>query len=158
MVILRILKEKNISRNYLSWMNNKKIQRFTEQKYKKHTFKDLKEFIETKRKSKTDFLFGIFLKKNNEHVGNIKLGDINFFHKTGEISYFIGNKENWDKGYASDAISEIIKIAKKKKLKKICAYIYKENIGSAKVLEKNKFKLEGILREQLILKTKEQVS
>ena len=57
MVILRILKEKNISRNYLSWMNNKKIQRFTEQKYKKHTFKDLKEFIETKRKSKTDFLF-----------------------------------------------------------------------------------------------------
>jgi hypothetical protein len=72
MVILRILKEKNISRNYLSWMNNKKIQRFTEQKYKKHTFKDLKEFIETKRKSKTDFLFGIFLKKNNEHVGNIK--------------------------------------------------------------------------------------
>ena len=134
-------------------MNDKKIQRFTEQKYKKHTFKDLKEFIETKEKVKQTFYLE-FLKKNNEHVGNIKLGDINFFHKTGEISYFIGNKENWDKGYASDAISEIIKIAKKKKIEKDLSYIYKENIGSAKVLEKNKFKLEGILREQLILKNK----
>ena len=39
-------------------------------------------------------------------------------HKTAEISYFIGEKNLWGKGYMAKAIHEIIKIAKKKKIKK----------------------------------------
>ncbi len=154
MIILKTLTKKNITKKYLSWMNDKTTQKFTEQRYKKHKLSDLKKFIKTKKNNKLEYLFGIFIKKNNEHVGNIKLGDINFFHKTGDISYFIGNKENWKKGYASKAIELIIKIAKKKGLKKICASLYKENKGSMKVLKKNKFKLEGELHKQLIINNK----
>ena len=55
--------------------------------------------------------------KNNNHIGNIKLGPINFIHKNAVISYFIGEKKLWKRGYTTLAIEEIIKIAKKRELK-----------------------------------------
>ena len=48
---------------------------------KKHSLADIRKFVVEKNKSKNEFLFGIFIEKRNEnlHIGNIKLGPINFF-------------------------------------------------------------------------------
>lgn len=152
LIILKKLNlNEDISKKYLNWMNDKEVHKYTEQKYKKHSFKDLKNFVEEKNRSKIEFLFGIFLKENNQytHVGNIKLGPINFTHKNAEISYFIGEKKMWGKGFTTLAIKEIIKIAKKKGLKKLKAGFIKMNTGSRKVLLKNGFKTEGIFRSEV---------
>ena len=93
--------------------------------------------------------------KKKEHIGNIKLGPINFIHRHGSISYFIGNKDCWGKRYTTKAISEIIKMAKNKfKLKKLRAGVIEINIGSKIVLEKNNFKQEGILKSQQLFQGK----
>ena len=123
MIYLKELTTKNVSKVYLGWMNDYKVHKFTEQKNKKHTLKKICKFVERKRKSKDEFLYGIFLKKNKEHIGNIKLGPINRIHKNADISYFIGNKSYWGKGYTTLAIAKIIKIAKKKRYKKITGRI-----------------------------------
>ncbi len=145
MIILKKLSiKKNISLNYLKWMNDNDVQKYTEQRFKKHSLKDIRNFVENKNSSKDEFLFGIFIKKKKLlHIGNIKLGPVNFIHKTAFISYFIGEKSFWGKSYGSKAISEIIKIAKKKKLKKLKAGVYEQNLASQKVLKKNGFKIEG---------------
>jgi len=156
-IILRKLNlKKDISKKYQSWMNDLEVHRYTEQKYTKHSLNNIRKFVEEKNKSKNEFLYGIFLKKNNLniHIGNIKLGPINFIHKTGEISYFIGEKDLWGKGYTTLAIKEIIKTAKKMGLKKLKAGLYEMNIGSKKVLEKNNFKLEGKMKSEIIYKGK----
>ena len=156
-IILRKLNlKKDISKKYQSWMNDLEVHRYTEQKYTKHSLNNIRKFVEEKNKSKNEFLYGIFLKKNNLniHIGNIKLGPINFIHKTVEISYFIGERELWSKGYTTLAIKEIIKIAKKMGLKKLKAGLYEMNIGSKKVLEKNGFKIEGKFKSELIFKNK----
>lgn len=156
-IILRKLNlNKDISNKYLNWMNDSKVHKYTEQKYKKHSLTNIRKFVLEKNKSKNEFLYGIFLKKNNLkiHIGNIKLGPINFMHKTGEISYFIGEKELWGKGYTTLAIKEVIKIAKKKGLKKLKACLYEMNIGSKKVLKKNNFKLEGRMKSEIVYKSK----
>tara|TARA_B100001057_G_scaffold37108_1_gene33586 strand:+ start:5894 stop:6457 length:564 start_codon:yes stop_codon:yes gene_type:complete len=147
---------KDISKNYLKWMNDLEVHKYTEQRYTKHSLINIRKFVKEKNKSKNEFLYGIFLKKNNlnTYIGNIKLGSINFIHKTGEISYFIGEKEFWGKGYTTLAIKEIIKIAKKKGLKKLKAGLYEMNIGSKKVLEKNGFKFEGKFKSERIFKNK----
>lgn len=143
---------KDVSKKYLNWMNDLEVQKYTEQKYMYHSLTGIKKFVKEKNKSKYEFLYGIFLKRNNFniHIGNIKLGPINFIHKTGEISYFIGEKEFWGKGYTTLAIKEIIKIARKKGLKKLKAGFYEMNIGSKKVLEKNNFKLEGKMKSEIV--------
>ena len=106
--------KKDITIKYLNWMNDPEIHKYTEQRYKKHSLADIRKFVVEKNKSKNEFLFGIFIEKRNEnlHIGNIKLGPINFFHKNAEISYFIGEKKLWGKGYGSLAIKKII-ISKK---------------------------------------------
>lgn len=147
---------KDISNKYLKWMNDLEVHKYTEQKYIKQSKNKIRKFVKEKNKSKNEFLYGIFLKKKNlnVHIGNIKLGAINFTHKTGQISYFIGEKELWGKGYTTLAIKEIVKIAKKMGLKKLKAGLYEMNIGSKKVLEKNNFKLEGKLKSEIIYRGK----
>ena len=157
MIILRRLNlKKDISKKYLNWMNDLEVHKYTEQRYIKHSLVNIRKFVREKNKSKNEFLYGIFLKKKNLniHIGNIKLGPVNFIHGTAEISYFIGEKELWGKGYATSAIKKIIKIAKKMGLKKLKAGLYEMNIGSKKVLEKNNFKLEGKMKSEIIHKGK----
>ena len=147
---------KDISDKYLTWMNDLEIHKYTEQKHIKHSLSQIRRFVKEKNKSKNEFLYGIFLRRNKIkiHIGNIKLGPINFIHKSSEISYFIGERDLWGKGYTTLAIQEIVKIAKKKGLKKLKAGLYEMNIGSKKVLEKNNFKLEGKMKSEIIYKGK----
>ena len=140
-----------ITKKYIEWMNSAEILKYTEQRFRKHSLIDIKNFVSSKKKSKVEFLYGIYVYFENKkiHVGNIKLGPIDFNHKTAEISYFIGDIKYHNKGIASLAIKNILLITKKKfRLKKITAGVYSNNISSKKVLLKNKFKLEGILINQ----------
>ncbi len=156
-IILRKLNsKKDITSKYKKWMNDLKVQKYTEQKYFKHNLSDIKKFVKEKNQSKYEFLYGIFIREKNSniHIGNIKLGPINYLHKSAKISYFIGEKKLWGKGYATSAIKEIIKIAKKKNIKKLKAGLYSMNIGSKKVLIKNGFKVEGRLKSEILYKNK----
>lgn len=155
-ILKRLNLNKDISKKYQNWMNSPEIQQYTEQKNTKHSLTDIKKFVKEKNKSKNEFLYGIFLKKNNSntHIGNIKLGPISIVHKNANISYFIGEKRLWNKGYTTLAIKEIINIAKKKGVKKLKAGLYEMNLGSKKVLLKNGFKIEGIFKSEIIYKKK----
>ncbi len=153
-ILKRLNPNKDISKNYQNWMNSLEIQQYTEQKNTKHSITDIKNFVSEKNKSKNEFLYGIFLRKNklNLHIGNIKLGPISLVHKSANISYFIGEKRLWNKGYTTLAIKEIIKIAKRKGVKKLKAGLYEMNLGSKQVLIKNGFKIEGIFKSEIIYK------
>ena len=153
-IYLKELNKNDVNLRYLKWMNDRDIHKYTEQKYKVHKIQDIKKFVLEKKKSKNEFLYGIFLHKDNLHIGNIKLGPINFTHKFSEISYFIGDTNYWNKGYGSLAIKLIIMKAKKKKIKKLIAGCYELNVNSKKVLIKNNFKLEGKLRSHIFFKKK----
>jgi ribosomal-protein-alanine N-acetyltransferase len=147
---LKELKYSDISKEYIKWLNDFETVKFTEQRYKKHTKRDVVNYVKNQKKSKNNFLYGIFLydeKNNKRHVGNIKLGSIDFNHKNAYISYLIGNKSYLNIGIATWAISKVITIAKKKfKLKKLFAGTYSINYASRKVLKKNNFKCEGTLK------------
>ena len=155
-ILKKLTLRKDISLKYQGWMNDFEVHKFTEQKYMKHSLIKIRKFVREKNNSKNEFLYGIFLKEDNSmtHIGNIKIGPINFIHRNAELSYFIGEKKLWGKGYTSLAIIEATKIAKRMGIKKLKAGCYEKNIGSKKVLEKNKFKLEGKLESEFIYKKK----
>ena len=56
------------------------------------------KFVDEKYKSDVDILFGIYFEKI--HVGNIKLGPIDWKNGEGEVSYIIGEKRFWGMGLA----------------------------------------------------------
>ena len=86
-LILKKLLPEDANPEYLKWMNDKEVTKFTEQRFKKHSLSEIKNFIKEKNISKVEFLFGIFVvdKSVKTHVGNIKLGPINKFHQSAEV-------------------------------------------------------------------------
>ena len=65
---------KDVNKTYLLWMNDSEIFKYSKQSYKKHSLRQIKEFVLNKKKSKNEFLYKIVIYKNkkNKHVGNIK--------------------------------------------------------------------------------------
>jgi len=156
-IVLTELYPKMVSKKYLKWMKSKEIVKFTEQRFIKHSKKKIINFVRSKKNSKKEFLYGIYIKMNTKkiHVGNIKLGPIDYNHKNAEISYLIGDKNLQNKGIGTKAIMEILFMAKKKfKLKKIIAGVYSNNFSSRKILLKNGFKLEGTIKKYYLYKKK----
>ena len=156
-IILEELRPNMVSEKYLMWLNSKEIVKFTEQRFIKHSKKKIINFVRSKKNSKNEFLYGIFIKMNSKkiHIGNIKLGPICYNHKNAKISYLIGEKNLQNEGLGTKAIKEMLYIAKKRfKLKKIIAGTYSNNFSSQKVLLKNGFKLEGNLKKYFLYKKK----
>ena len=63
------------------------------------------DFIHNQYNSPNNILFGIFVKDTNEHIGNIKIGPINFTYLRTELGIIIGEKNFWKKGFASESLS-----------------------------------------------------
>lgn len=157
MIILKKLSiNKHVTTKYLKWLNDIDVTKYTEQRHYKNTLKKIKNFINEKNKSSNDYLFGIFFKQGKllNHIGNIILARINHIHKTADVTYIIGEKKYWSRGFASKAVKKIELFAKKKNIKKLNAELYSCNKASEKVLKKCGFRIEGIIKSAVIFKNK----
>ncbi len=149
MVTIRRLQLKDVSQNYVAWLNDDDVVKYTEQRWRKHTIDDVRDYVSRTLSSDTEFLYGIFV--DGEHVGNIKLGAVSRHHKTAWISFLIGNKAFWGHGVATAAIAALIKIAFTEfDLEKLSAGTYANNTASEIALKRNGFKLEAVREKQYV--------
>lgn len=147
-IYLRLLHPNDASREYLNWLKDLKVTRFMECRYYRYSFKELMTYIRNMHRSNNNFLFGIFLKDNREHIGNVKIGNINVLHRFADLGIMIGKKECWGKGYGSEAIKLITMFAfNKLRLHKLFAGIYANNKGSYKAFLKCGYSDAGRLRK-----------
>ena len=147
-MLLEPLTEADYSEEYLTWLNDEFVNRYLETRWEKQTEEKIKSFIRAIEMDHDCALYRIIV--NNTHIGNIKLGPINWNNKYADIGYLIGNRNYWGKGLATEAVAMVTKFAfEELELNKCVAGVYLGNIASAKVLEKVGFTLEGCLKEQL---------
>jgi RimJ/RimL family protein N-acetyltransferase len=101
--------------------------------------------------SDNNFLFAIIEKSTMNHIGNIKIGPINKFHNFADISYFIGDRDSWGRGYATEAVKALTEYSfKNLGLELIIAGVYQSNIGSQHVLKKAGYSLEGSISNKFL--------
>ena len=138
----------DLNKEWVSWLNNRNTNKHSEKKNKKHTLKSQKEYLIDVLQDQTKIHFMIIL--NKKKIGTMLVSKISKKNRHCEISYMIGLKENWNKGIGFEAIKLVKKfILMKIKLNKIYAGIRSDNIGSKKILIKNKFKLEAKLKDYI---------
>ena len=139
---LMILKESDVTQSYVDWYSNRDVTSFSDNQYRIFTLDGQKNYVNSCLNNDDIDLYGIFF--GDLHIGNIVISGLSSVHKRAEITYVIGDTEYWGKGAASYAISEIVKKSKTDYgLNRLYAGLAEGNIGSARVLEKNGFKLEG---------------
>lgn len=95
-------------------------------------------------------MVSFFIIYKNKFVGTISLNNISPDFKNAQVG-FILLPDYWGKGLMSEALSEFMKfIFKNTNLFRISAFVCAKNKPSIKVLEKNKFKKEGLLKKSAI--------
>jgi ribosomal-protein-alanine N-acetyltransferase len=145
-LVLRPLGPSDVSDRYVRWLNDPNINRFLEVRLKKHSRESTRSFVEHVNGSADALMLGLFINGGTDHIGNIKIGPINSYHKRAEIGLLIGEPGEWGKGYASEAIGAISKFAHEKLgLRKITAGCYSDNIGSIRSFLKAGYTFEARL-------------
>lgn len=149
-IILRPLVEKDINRNYLTWINDPQVTKYMETGIFPTTLKELKDFYIKIKQSKSDIIFAICDKKTNKHIGNIKLGGINWIHRFADLGIMIGEKAYWSKGYGQEACRLVLEYAfKRLNLNKVILGVYETHEPAIKMYRKVGFKIEGKIKRLL---------
>ena len=138
---LRNITLDDCNENYLNWMNDSEINKYLESRFTRHTIESLKDFVTSMNSTNNNILFAIIDKKTDNHIGNIKLGNIHPIHKYADIGLIIGDKNYWGHGIATNAINLVSTYAfDELHLRKVFAGVYENNIGSIRAFEKCGFK------------------
>lgn len=141
----------SISEKYVSWLNQPEVNRYLELRFFKNDSQSIANFVKTLNVSSENYFFGIYLNKCGTHIGNIKLGPIDFNHLTATIGILIGDSNFWGRGLATESIVLLKDFAfQELKLIKLTAGCYSNNLGSAKAFLKAGFLQEGLLKSQVI--------
>ena len=149
---LTLFSKKDINFKYIKWLNNKKLLRYSNNRFKKNTYHTLKKYFLSFDK-KNDFFFKIS-SLNNIFIGTITC-HINHNHKTANVGIMIGDKEFTKQGFGLDAWNSLINyLFKEKKINKICAGTMDCNIAMKKICKKSGMKMEARFKNHEKLRKK----
>lgn len=96
------------------------------------------------------FGFGIFLKENDQLIGNIMIANIRRGPSQSCIMGYSLDQAYNGRGYTTEAVSYVLNFAfRELKLHRVEAGVMPSNTGSIRVLEKSGFTREGLSRENL---------
>jgi len=94
--------ENNITNEYLNWLNDPIVVKFSKQREEQHTYQTSLKFLNSYIKSQNDIFLAIYLKNENTYIGTMT---INFSdeYKEAELRILIGEKKYWGKGLGKDS-------------------------------------------------------
>lgn len=96
--------------------------------------------------------WAIEYKEDKKLIGSIDFVTWDIENNIAEVEYAI-NSKYWNKGIMTEALKAVIKFGfEKMDLNRIELYCDERNIASARVMEKNGLKLEGVLRAKKFVK------
>ena len=145
-LVFKRLSGDHISTEYLSWLNDHKVNMFLETKGN-YTMDLLKTYIEEQYKNEIYF-WAIHLKNSNKHIGNIKIDPIDLKLNSGEYGVLMGDTLNWGKGYAKEASIRIIEYCfEELKLSKITLGVIQDNVNAVKLYEKIGFTIDEVKKD-----------
>ena len=123
-------------------MNDRDTSKYLINYNKKYNLEDIQKYVKFLSNSKLDYFYSIH-KKNNEHIGNLRLGPIQQKTNTIRFGMMIGNKKNWGKGIGSQVMEFTInQCFKKNNFDKIILSVSDKNKAAIKLYEKFKFKID----------------
>lgn len=148
-VFLRPVTLEDVSQAYCAWLNDPEVNRYLETRFAVQTLASVRSYVANATAAPDIIFLAIIEKATDRHIGNIKLGPVLQHHQRGEISFFIGEKGCWGKGYATEAVGLLTDYALcRLSLLKVTAGCYSTNLGSKRVFEKLGYEREAVFKKQ----------
>jgi len=148
-IALRPLKESDFTKRYLAWFRDPEVTRFLEARNISRA--DAAAHLRAGEDGKRWALYAICLRADGRHIGNLKIGPIDWRHRVSDLVTVIGERDAWGQGHARAAIRAGIAIAfDELNLRKLSASIDSRNLGSIRAYEAAGFTVEAALKDQFM--------
>ena len=141
-----------ITERVMGWFNDGQLMKYYTNSKRKITKESLLNAIEEGEKKGNQYTFGIYYKENDVLIGTLKLGPINFNHKTSDLVALIGDRHYLGKGLSPKAISlGNILAFDYCDIRKLYGGMYESNIPSIKAYLRAGWLVEARLRGQYLV-------
>tara|TARA_Y100001970_G_scaffold277806_1_gene382565 strand:- start:539 stop:1105 length:567 start_codon:yes stop_codon:yes gene_type:complete len=153
-IYLRAFEKKDISKQYLSWVNNHNIVKFMDTCHYPKSINDLEIYYKDNKRSKTNILFSVILKKHNKHIGNATISNINWIHRNCYYGRLIGQNTKL-KNIGSEVLNLLqYYVFEKLNLNSMVTSVAEDNIASIKSNIKCGMKKVGNIQDSVFLNSK----
>jgi len=106
LVNLRLFTLDDISEQYIGWLNDKDVVKYSNQKFIKHTQETCNNFFDSFKDSQSLFI-AIEDALSRNVMGTLTV-HCNSSHNTADVGILLGNKAFWGKGYAKQAWCSVV--------------------------------------------------
>ena len=147
-IYLRPLEREDLNERYLGWLNDPEVNRYLESGIFPYTRDELERFYEQVTGSPDQVILAIVDKETDQHIGNVKLGPINWVHRKATFGILIGDKQFWGKGIGVEVTRLMVEYGFfRLNLRRIDLGVNAENEAAVRSYEKVGFRVEGRFRE-----------
>jgi RimJ/RimL family protein N-acetyltransferase len=149
-IYLRPLERTDLNETYLAWLNDAEVTRYMETGTFPATMHDLEKFYEAVTGSRSEVIFAIADRKSDRHIGNVKLGPINWVHRHATFGIMIGEKGFWARGIGQEATRLAVEYAfERLNLNRVTLGVFAEHESAVRCYEDVGFRVEGRARQDL---------
>lgn len=129
-------------KTYTKWLNDIEVARGIHQYQKTISYENEKDFLEKFVRGQYNYAI---VKNDNTLIGTCALSEVDLIDGVATLGIFIGEKDNRNKGYGSEAINLLVDYGfKHLNLRNIMLKVYEFNKGAIKCYEKCGFETIGI--------------
>ncbi len=109
--------------------------------------KTIQKWVEKQYENPNDYSFAIRLLENDRIIGGIGLDGINWTQRESFVGIGLGEKDDWGKGYGTDAMRVILRYAfTELNLRRVSLDVFEYNPRGIRSYEKAGFVVEGRVR------------
>ncbi len=153
-VRLSAVDPEELAKAYAVWNSDSELMRLLDSRAAHmHSAKGIKEFLEKEieKESPANHFFTIRTLNDNRLLGDINLNVINWGARDAFVGIGIGNRNDWGKGYGTDAMKIILRFAFTEiNLRRVTLTVFEYNPRAIRCYEKAGFQHEGCLRGALL--------
>jgi RimJ/RimL family protein N-acetyltransferase len=140
--------EREDARQCVAWFNHPEITR-TLLTHRPINLRAEEQFIDKALQNERDLVLGIATLASDRLIGVTGLKDIDYRNRHAGFGITIGEKEEWGKGYGTEATRLVVAHAfETLNLNRVWLHVYEYNERGIRSYEKVGFQKEGILRQE----------
>lgn len=134
--------------DYHRWLNDPEVIRYLKL-YAPLSMPDEEDWYKAMREDPSQMVFAVET-ETGQHIGNLGLMHLNWKDRSAELGIVIGDKSQWGKGYAQDAVQSLLAfVFEQMNLNRIHLRVYADHAAAITVYRKCGFVEEGRLREDV---------
>lgn len=149
-VILRPFQLSDITAEYISWLNNPHVVKYSNQRFFLHTEQSCRKYFDSF--ANTENLFISIRRQSDDMAVGTMTAYLSPHHNTADIGIMIGVRDVWGQGIGQDAWDTLLKwLIHERRLRKVTAGTLQSNQAMIKLMERSGMIKEGTLAEQELL-------